>query len=133
MTHAPFHDFYFSLAIFVLGLHLLFNLWYVFGSLLTKGRPRLEIFHILSLFYGVIAENASFPCPLTILEKWCQARAGFIPYHGTFELHYLRAVVAPNFPMWLLGYGAVGVFLVNIAIYARRFALRYAQTHRHAH
>ncbi len=133
MTHAPFHDLYFSLAIFVLGVHLLFNLWYVFGAFVTKGRPRLEIFHIVSLFYGVIAENASFPCPLTILEKWCQARAGFIPYRGTFELHYLRAVVAPHFPEWLLGYGAVAVFLVNVGIYARRFALHYAQTHRHAH
>src|SRR6185437_14593948 len=31
---------------------------------------------ILSLFYGVIAENATFQCPLTLLEKWCEAHAG---------------------------------------------------------
>lgn len=119
-------------AIAVLGTHLLFNAWYVFGAAVTNNRPRLEILHLLSLVYGVIAENAAFPCPLTLLEQWCQSHAGIIPYRGNFELHYLRALVAPHFPAWLLGYGAVGVFLVNVAIYARRFAQRYAARHRHA-
>ena len=131
--HTWGQDLWFSAAVAVLGLHLLFNLWYVFGALVTKGRPRLEIFHIVSLVYGVIAENASFQCPLTLLEKWCQGHAGFVPYGGTFELHYLHQLVDPRFPLWLLEYGAMGVFLVNIAIYARRFALRYAHSHRHAH
>ncbi len=116
----------------VLVLHLLFNMWYVFGAIVTKGRPRLEILHVLSLVYGVIAENSSFACPLTVLQKWCQARAGIVPYHGPFEMHYLRALVAPHFPLWLLEYGAAAVFLANIAIYARRFALRNAQSQRHA-
>jgi hypothetical protein len=124
---------WFSAAVMVLGIHLLFNAWYVLGAALTSRRPGLEILHLLSLVYGVIAENASFACPLTILEKWCQARAGLIPYAGNFELHYLRALVAPHFPGWLLGYGAVGVFVVNVAIYARRFAHRYAASHRPAH
>ena len=131
--HTWGQDLWFSVAIAVLGLHLLFNLWYVFGALITKGRPRLEVLHIASLFYGVIAENATFQCPLTLLEKWCQSHAGFIPYNGVFELYYLRVLVNPSFPLWLLQYGAVGVFLVNVAIYARRFALRYAASHRHAH
>ena len=131
--HTWVQDLWFFAAIAVLGLHLVFNLWYVFGALVTRGRPRLEILHLLSLFYGVIAENATFQCPLTLLEKWCQAHAGFVPYSGTFEMHYLRAIVAPRFPLWLLEYGAVGVFVINVLIYARRFALRYAHSHRHAH
>ena len=125
------HSLWFSAAVFVLGLHLLFNSWYVFGAALTSGRPRLEILHLLSLIYGVIAENASFPCPLTLLEKFCQARAGLIPYRESFEVHYMKALVSPHFPNWLLGWGAVGVFAVNIAIYFRRFALRHAATHTH--
>lgn len=120
-----------SAAIFVLGLHLLFNAWYVFGAALTNGRPRLEILHLLSLVYGVIAENATFQCPLTLLEKFCQARAGLIPYRESFEVHYLKALVSPHFPNWLLSWGAVGVFAVNVAIYARRFALRHAAAHSH--
>lgn len=131
MIHTWERDVFFVSAILVLGLHLAFNLWYVFGAAVTKGCPRLEVLHMLSLIYGVIAENAAFVCPLTILEKWCQARAGIAPYNGPFEIHYLRAIVAPHFPLLLLEYGAIGVFVVNVAIYARRFAARYAQAHRH--
>lgn len=133
MAHTWDQDFYLAAAVVVLGAHLLFNAWYVLGAAVTKGRPRLEIFHIFSLFYGVVAENASFICPLTLLEKFCQSRAGVAPYSGPFELHYMRAVVAPSFPLWLLEYGAIAVFLVNAAIYARRFALRYAHSHGTAH
>ena len=133
MTHTWVQHFFAVAAIGVLGAHLLFNVWYVFGTAVTKGRPRLEILHILTLIYGVIAENASFTCPLTLLEKLCQSHAGLAPYHGPFEVHYMRALAAPSFPLWLLEYGAIGVFLVNVAIYVRRFALRYAQSHRHAH
>ncbi|HKF52890.1 MAG TPA: DUF2784 family protein [Candidatus Acidoferrales bacterium] len=133
MTHSWAQDFFFVAAIAVLAIHLFFNVWYVFGAAITKGRPGLEVLHILTLIYGVIAENATFNCPLTLLEKFCQARAGMAPYHGPFELHYMRAAVAPSFPLWLLQYGAIGVFLVNVAIYTRRFALHYAQTHRPAH
>jgi hypothetical protein len=131
--HTWAQDFYLIAAILVLATHLVFNVWYVFGAAVTKGRPRLEIVHIITLFYGVIAENATFTCPLTLLEKFCQSRAGVAPYHGPFELHYMRAAVAPHFPLWLLEYGAIGVFLVNVAIYARRFAVRDAHSHRHAH
>lgn len=125
------HTSWYAAAVAVLGLHLLFNAWYVFGAALTSGRPRLEILHLLSLVYGVIAENASFPCPLTLLEKFCQAHAGIVPYRETFEMHYLRALVAPHFPNWLLSWGAVGVLAVNVAIYVRRFALRHGHTQSH--
>lgn len=133
MTHSWVPHFFLVAAIAVLGAHLLFNVWYVFGAAVTKGRPRLESLHILTLIYGVIAENASFACPLTLLEKLCQSHAGLAPYRGPFEVHYMRAVVAPSFPLWVLEYGAIGVFLVNVAIYVRRFAVRYAQSHRIAH
>lgn len=134
MIHPWEREFFYIAAIFVLAVHLVFNVWYVFGAAFTKGRPRLAIVHIFSVIYGVIAENASFACPLTLLEQWCQARAGVAPYSGAFEVHYLRAFVAPQFPLWLLECGAVGVCLINVAIYARRFALRHAaaQAHHHA-
>lgn len=103
------------------------------GAALTKDRPRLETFHILTLVYGVIAESASFACPLTLLEKFCRLHAGIAPYSGPFELHYLRTMVAPSFPLWLLEYGAAAVFVINAAIYGRRFAVRHAQSHHLAH
>lgn len=133
MVHTWIQDFFIAAAVVVLAAHLFFNVWFVFGAAVTKGRPRLELLHILTLVYGVIAENATFTCPLTLLEKFCQAHAGLAPYHGPFEVHYMRAVVAPSFPLWLLEYGAIGVFLVNVAVYTRRFAARHARAHRPAH
>ncbi len=123
------HWWYF-VALAVMALHLLFNFWYVFGAAVTKGHARLERLHLLTLLYGVIAENCKFACPLTLLEQYCQARAGVEPYRGSFTIHYLHVLVAPNFPLWLLQFGAIGVFVVNLAIYVRRFALRYADSRR---
>jgi Protein of Unknown function (DUF2784) len=133
MAQPWIHGFWFFATVAVLGAHLLFNVWYVFGAAVTKGRPRWELLHLISLVYGVIAENAKFACPLTLLEKWCELRAGLIPFEGPFDLYYLRALVSPHFPKWLLGYGAVGVFLVNVAIYIRRYALSQAHAHRATH
>lgn len=113
----------------VLAVHLLFNAFVVGGALVTSGHPTLERLHILSLFYGVVMENVSWPCPLTIAQKWFLLVAGRAPYEGDFILHYLQTVVAPTFPLGLLRWGAIGVFLVNMAVYARR----YARTRRHAY
>lgn len=133
MNHPIVQHFFVVAAILVLAAHLLFNVWYVFGAAVTRGRAGLEFLHILTLVYGVIAENADFTCPLTLLEQFCQAHAGLAPYQGPFDLHYMRSVVAPSFPLWLLEYGAVGVFVINVAIYTRRFAMHYVRTHRPAH
>jgi hypothetical protein len=105
----------------VLAAHLAFNLWVVFGAAVTRGRPKLAGFHIASLLYGTVMGIAPWSCPLTVAENWFKARAGLEPYEGPCILHYLQAVVAPNFPMWLLRWGAIGVGLVNLAFYTRRY------------
>ena len=111
---------YITLAGLVLLIHLFFNVWVVGGARVTSGRPTLERLHILSLFYGAVMENVSWPCPLTLAQKWFMAKAGETPYEGEFLVHYLRAVVSPSFPVALLGWGAIAVLLVNLGIYARR-------------
>lgn len=73
-----------------------------------------------SVTYGAAIENVSWPCPLTLAEKWFEARAGMDPYPGSFLVHYLGSSVYPHFPLGLLRFGAVGVCLVNLGIYARR-------------
>ncbi len=119
---------YFVLAILVLGVHLLFNAWVVFGAAVTRERPALVRMHILSAIYGVVIENAPWPCPLTLAETWCEARAGMAPYQGPFLLHYLDALVYPHFPPRVISWGAIGICLANLAIYAGR----YRRQHRHA-
>ncbi len=121
-------ELFLALAGVVLLIHLLFNAWVVAGALVTSGKPTLERLHILSLFYGAVMENVSWPCPLTLAQKWFLLKAGETPYHGAFIVHYLQAVVAPNFPLALLQWGAIGVLVLNLGIYGRR----YMSVHRHA-
>jgi hypothetical protein len=112
--------FYLFMAIVLVALHLLFNLWVVFGALLTKNRPRLALAHIVSFIYGAIINNVGWPCPLTLAEIWCEVHAGRAAYQGPFLLHYIEVLVYPNFPVWLLGLGAIVACLVNLGVYLRR-------------
>lgn len=112
---------YHAAAIFVLGLHLVFILWVIFGALCTRGRPLLRRLHIASMVWGMVIEIFPWTCPLTWAENWLEARAGIAPYQGGFLLHYLDALVYPNVPPALLTVAAGVVVAVNVAIYWRRW------------
>jgi Protein of Unknown function (DUF2784) len=113
-------DLFYSIAIAAVFAHLFFNFWVVFGAAFTKDRPGVEKLHILSLVYGAVMENGPWPCPLTLLQQWGLTKAGAASYQGAFLVHYLNEVVAPHFPVALLGWGAIGVCLVNLGIYVHR-------------
>jgi len=112
---------YAALATAVLFVHVLFILWVVAGSLVTKGRPLLGWLHVGSLLWGVFAEVVPGSCPLTTLENWLESQAGVQPYQGGFLLHYLDALVYPNVSGSLLTMVGVGVCVLNLAVYVRRF------------
>ncbi len=115
-------NWYLALAVAMLTVHLLFTIWVVFGVVVTASRPKLAGLHIASIVWGVVIENVSWPCPLTLAENWFQGRAGLEPYQGPFVLHYLQLTVYPNLPLWVLQWGAVGVGLANLAVYVRRYS-----------
>src|ERR1700756_2052352 len=87
---------YSALATFVLFLHALFILWVVFGALVTRSRPVLRWLHIASLIWGILTELLPWPCPLTVLENYLEARAGVGPYQGRFLLDYLDRLIYPD-------------------------------------
>jgi hypothetical protein len=89
---------YLTLADTVLIVHLLYIAWVIFGAIFTRGRPWLAAVHIATILWGIVAETTSAPCPLTLAENWCEARAGVAPYHGPFLLHYLDAILYPTCP-----------------------------------
>src|SRR3989449_4592586 len=93
---------YSALAAAILGLHLLFILWIVFGGVFTRRRPLLRWLHLGSLVWGILIEILPWSCPLTWAENWLETRAGVAPYQGGFLLHYLDALVYPNIPPGLL-------------------------------
>jgi uncharacterized protein DUF2784 len=116
---------YAALASLVLGLHLLFVLWVMFGALLTRRRPLLRWLHLSSLVWGVLVEILPWPCPLTPAENWLTSHAGIGSYQGGFLLYYLDALVYPDVPPSLLTVCGVAVCLFNIGIYVVRFRRRH--------
>lgn len=121
---------YAVLADAVLALHLIFILWVIFGVLLSRGRPLLRAFHIACLGWGVLVELLPWPCPLTLLENWLEARAGVQPYQGGFLLHYLDATVYPNLSPALLTAVGVAVCGVNFGVYTWLLARAVARRQR---
>ncbi len=109
-----------ALAEAMLAAHLGFILWVIFGSLVTRARPRLAALHVASVVYGVVAELGPWPCPLTIAENFFEARVGIAPYQGPFLLHYLDLLVYPNVSAKLLTVVGVSVCAANLLIYAGR-------------
>lgn len=67
------------------GFHAIYRLA-VLGDLLTRSRLVLRWLHTLSLDWGV---DAVALCPLTLIEKGPEEKAGVGPNHGGFLLHYL--------------------------------------------
>jgi len=113
-------SFYSALAISVLFLHALFILWVVLGSLLTRSRPILRWLHVGSLVWGILTELLPWPCPLTVVENWLEAKAGVQPYQGGFLLHYLGKLVYPDVSSTMLTIAAVIICALNLAFYCRQ-------------
>lgn len=120
LTAAIAPNVYSGLVVCVLFLHVLFILWVVFGALLTLSRPVLRWLHIVSLVWGMLAELLPWPCPLTVLENWFEAKAGVQPYQGGFLLHYLDKLVYPDISPSTLTVAGVLVCVLNLAVYGRR-------------
>jgi hypothetical protein len=113
-------NFYSALATAVLFLHGLFIFGVIFGALLVCSRPILRWLHIASLVWGILTELLPWPCPLTLLENWLEARAGVEPYEGGFLLHYLDRLVYPDVSPTVLTVAGVLVCALNLALYVRQ-------------
>ena len=111
---------YSTLATFVLAAHGLFILWVIFGAFLARSRPILRWLHIASLIWGILTELLLWPCPLTWLETWLEARSGIEPYQGGFLLHYPDKVIYPDISPTTFTITAVIVCALNLVLYVRQ-------------
>jgi len=112
------------LSVAALTVHLVWILWVICGWLVTRNRPLLRWFHILSLIYSIVIEIGPWPCPLTMAEQWLQQGAGTRPYHEPFLVRYLEALVYPNVPQTVVTWCGVAVCLIILGVYAQRFRRR---------
>jgi hypothetical protein len=111
---------YSALAVCVLFLHALFIVWVVFGAFVTRSRPVRRWLHIASLVWGILTELLPWPCPLTLLENWLEAKAGVEPYRGGFLLHYLDKLVYPDISATVLTVAGLIICALNLALYGRQ-------------
>ncbi len=112
------------LAVAVLFVHLAWIMWVIFGWVVTRNRPILRWFHILSLIYSLLIENLPWPCPLTVAETRFEELAGIQPYHEPFLVHYLGALIYPDISQSLLTWCASAVCVAILGVYALRFRRR---------
>jgi len=95
------------------------------GWTVTRHRRLLRTLHIASLTYAIVIESVPWvPCPLTVAERWLEARAGIEPKHGSFLVRVLDAVVYPDLPEWLVIGCGVLVCVAILCLYLRRYFLR---------
>jgi hypothetical protein len=84
-------------------------------------RPLLRWVHIACLIWGILTELLPWPCPLTLLENWLEARAGVTPYQAGFLLHYLDALVYPNISATFLTIAGIVICGMNLGFYVLSF------------
>jgi hypothetical protein len=106
-------------------VHILFIVWFTFGSLITRTRGWTRGLHLASLGYGVFIESTSFSCPLTSAENWFLVRAGATPYRSYFLEHFIRSpyygwLPIDQKPAPLVTTATILLCVINLAIYIRR-------------
>jgi Protein of Unknown function (DUF2784) len=109
------------LADAILAIHLSWIAFVIFGAFWTRGRPAWTTLHLLSLLWGILVEVGPWPCPVTLAEQWAEARADMRPWHGSFLMHRLDALIYPTLPYWVVTTLGVTVCAANLAIYLWRF------------
>jgi Protein of Unknown function (DUF2784) len=94
------------------------------GWTVTRGRRALRTFHIASALYSIAIQLVPWPCPLTVVEAWLEARAGIEPARGPFLVRVLDAVVYPDLPERFVVGGAVLACAAMLGVYLWRYVRR---------
>lgn len=106
------------LADTLLGLHLLFILFVIFGGLLVLRWRWVWPVHILAAVWGTLIELFGWICPLTPMENRLRRLGGAAGYEGGFIEHYLVPLVYPgNLTQELQIFLGTALIVLNVIIY----------------
>src|SRR5215470_10907039 len=104
---------HFGVVVFVIGGLLVV----VVGNLqrwpwVNNGWFRLA--HVAAIALVVVQAWLGKVCPLTTLESWLRAKAGFAPYRASFVEHWVQRVLYYEAPWWVFvaAYTAFGLLVV---------------------
>ena len=102
----------------VVGLHLSFVLFVVFGGFLAWRWPRLAWLHVPAFLWVAGIEILGWICPLTYLENNLRARGAGGGYADSFVEHYILPLLYPEllFPggfsrSWFIW---IGIFVLGL-------------------
>ena len=102
----------------VVGLHLSFVLFVVFGGFLAWRWPRLAWLHVPTFLWVAGIEILGWICPLTYLENNLRARGAGGDYADRFVEHYILPLLYPEllFPggfsrSWFIW---IGIFVLGL-------------------
>ena len=109
-----------ALTTAVILIHFLWILLVLVGVMWTRGRPVWTSLHLACLAWGIVVEVGPWPCPLLLLENYLERRGGEQVVESSFILHWVRALIYPNAPDWLITTAGVTACSMILAIYAWR-------------
>ncbi len=99
------------------GLHFLFILFVLFGSLFAWRKRSWKWAHLAAMTYGLTVEVGGWICPLTFVENWFRRQAELSTYEGTFIARYLERLIYLDASQGTLVIGAVVMIVLNLAAY----------------
>lgn len=103
------------LADIVVGIHLAFILFVVFGGFLLLLHRRFIWLHLPAVLWAVLIELVGWACPLTPLENLLRRKSGAAGYGTGFIEHYIVPLIYPS--TLSRGQQAVmGVFLLVLTV-----------------
>ena len=100
------------------GLHFLFILFVLFGSLFAWRKRSWTWAHLAAMAYGLTVEVGGWICPLTWVENWFRRQAGFSTYEGTFIAQHLERLIYLDVSQGTLVIGAVVMIMLNLAVHS---------------
>jgi uncharacterized protein DUF2784 len=109
-----------ALAAAAILIHLLWIVLVLVGVVWTRGRPAWTSVHLACLVWGIIVEVGPWPCPLTMLEDYLEARGGGRVAGASFILHGVRVLIYPNAPYWLVTTAGVTACSAILVVYGWR-------------
>jgi len=110
--------FYQIAADIVVGIHLLWILFIIFGALPGRRWLTVRLLHLGSIIFSLLLQSFGWICPLTHLEVWLRRQqAKTLGYSTGFIAHYLERIIYLDVsPMDIL-IGTVFVIFFSLFLY----------------
>jgi hypothetical protein len=109
--------FYQIAADIVVGIHLLWILFIIFGALPGRRWLTVRLLHLASLIFSVLLQSFGWLCPLTHLEVWLHEQQNATGYSGSFIAHYLEKLIYLDASAGYIFIGTIVVIILSLLLY----------------